>query len=74
MTKPMTMPNTKQVLARDRQAGVGLHITSLPGPYGIGEIGSHARQFIDSMREMELRVWQFLPIGPTTFGDSPYQS
>jgi 4-alpha-glucanotransferase len=56
-----------------RQAGVSLHITSLPGPYGIGEIGRHARAFIDRMRDMNLTVWQFLPTGPTAYGDSPYQ-
>jgi 4-alpha-glucanotransferase len=56
-----------------RQAGVCLHITSLPGPYGIGEIGEHARAFVDAMLAMQLSVWQFLPLGPTAFGDSPYQ-
>jgi len=56
-----------------RQAGVSLHITSLPGSYGIGEIGRHARAFIDRMRDMNLTVWQFLPTGPTAYGDSPYQ-
>ncbi len=56
-----------------RQAGVCLHITSLPGSYGIGELGQCARNFVDSMVEMQLSVWQFLPIGPTAYGDSPYQ-
>jgi len=56
-----------------RQAGVCMHITSLPGPYGIGEIGRHAREFIDRIRRMKLAVWQFLPTGPTVYGDSPYQ-
>lgn len=50
-----------------------MHITSLPGPYGIGEIGRHARDFIDKMSDMRLAVWQFLPTGPTAYGDSPYQ-
>lgn len=50
-----------------------LHLTSLPGRYGIGEIGSQARSFIDTLRRMELGVWQFLPLGPTAYGDSPYQ-
>ena len=57
-----------------RQAGVCLHIASLPGPYGIGEIGAPARAFVDTMRRMQLSVWQFLPLGPTAYGDSPYQS
>ena len=56
-----------------RQAGICLHIASLPGPYGIGEIGRHALAFIDRLCEMNLTVWQFLPTGPTAYGDSPYQ-
>jgi len=60
-------------LPPSRQAGVCLHVTSLPGSYGIGEIGEHARQFIDTLSEMNIGVWQFLPTGPTAYGDSPYQ-
>ncbi len=56
-----------------RRAGVCLHITSLAGDYGIGEIGAAAHAFVDSMAEMGLSVWQFLPLGPTAYGDSPYQ-
>jgi len=48
-------------------------MTSLPGRYGIGEIGAQALRFIDTMRKMQLGVWQFLPTGPTAYGDSPYQ-
>jgi len=55
------------------RAGVCLHVTSLPGRYGIGEIGDAAHEFIDAMARMNFRVWQFLPIGPTGYGDSPYQ-
>lgn len=62
----MTLPS-------DRQAGICLHITSLPGEYGVGEIGGNARKFIDVLRSMGMRVWQFLPIGPTAHGNSPYQ-
>lgn len=54
-------------------AGVCLHITSLPGNYGIGEIGAEAFNFIDKLVKMKLKVWQFLPTGPTGFGNSPYQ-
>lgn len=57
-----------------RQSGVLLHPTSLPGPYGIGEIGSQAIAFADTLKEMGQRVWQVLPLGPTCYGDSPYQS
>jgi 4-alpha-glucanotransferase len=62
-----------QVLLPQRRAGVSLHLSSLPGPYGIGEIGRNARDFVDTLRRMELSVWQFLPLGPTAYGDSPYQ-
>jgi 4-alpha-glucanotransferase len=65
--------DTEDGLLSGREAGVCLHITSLPGPYGIGEVGRSAREFIDRMRDMQLSVWQFLPTGPTAYGDSPYQ-
>lgn len=54
-------------------AGVGLHFSSLPSPHGIGDIGDAALSFIDDLEEMKMRVWQFLPTGPTAYGDSPYQ-
>jgi len=60
-------------LVSKRRAGVCLHITSLPGSFGIGELGAAAWAFVDRLRRMELSVWQFLPIGPTAYGDSPYQ-
>ena len=60
-------------MVSDRRAGVCLHITSLPGSFGIGELGAAAWAFVDNLRRMELSVWQFLPIGPTAYGDSPYQ-
>ena len=70
----MTRSPDATSVAGVRRAGVGLHIASLPSPYGIGEIGAPARAFVDKMRCMELSVWQFLPLGPTAYGDSPYQS
>ena len=63
-----------QAILSHRQAGVGLHISSLPGHHGIGEIGREAYRYIDFMRRSGLSVWQFLPLGPTGYGDSPYQS
>lgn len=63
-----------QAILPGRQAGVGLHLTSLPGQYGIGEIGQEACRYIDFMQRAGLSVWQFLPLGPTGYGDSPYQS
>ena len=56
-----------------RQAGVLMHITSLPGEHGIGDIGDSARAFVDALSDMDIGVWQFLPLGPTAYGDSPYQ-
>jgi len=61
------------ILQMGRRAGVGLHLTSLPGPYGIGDIAGAAKAFIDALQRMNLSVWQFLPLGPTAYGDSPYQ-
>lgn len=57
-----------------RESGILLHITSLPGPYGVGEMGPQARFFVDRLVEMKQSLWQVLPLGPTSFGDSPYQS
>lgn len=55
-----------------RTSGVLLHPTSLPGPYGIGSLGAHARAFVDFLSDSEQRFWQILPLGPTGFGNSPY--
>ncbi len=56
-----------------RASGVILHPTSLPGPYGIGDLGAEAYKFIDWLIEAGQSLWQVLPLGPTGFGDSPYQ-
>jgi len=65
--------NGSGVLPDHPRAGVCLHFSSLPGGYGIGDIGDQALAFIDQLAEMRVFVWQFLPIGPTAYGDSPYQ-
>ena len=57
-----------------RSCGVLMHITSLPSPYGIGTFGEQAEKFIDWLIEAGQEYWQVLPIGPTGYGDSPYQS
>jgi 4-alpha-glucanotransferase len=57
-----------------RASGVLLHITSLPSPYGIGDVGPTAVAWIDRLREAGQGWWQALPLGPTGYGDSPYQS
>jgi 4-alpha-glucanotransferase len=58
----------------ERASGVLLHPTSLPGPYGIGEIGPEAYRFADFLQATGQKIWQILPLGPTSYGDSPYQS
>lgn len=57
-----------------RQAGILMAITSLPSPWGVGTMGSAARNFLDFLVQAGQSCWQVLPIGPTGFGDSPYQS
>ncbi|MCO6449201.1 MAG: 4-alpha-glucanotransferase [Caldilineales bacterium] len=56
-----------------RVSGILLHPTSLPGPYGIGDLGKHAYAFVDWLAEAGQQLWQVLPLGPTGYGDSPYQ-
>src|SRR5579862_6558337 len=56
-----------------RSSGILLHPTSLPGPYGIGDLGPEAFCFADFLAEAGQTLWQVLPLGPTGFGDSPYQ-
>jgi 4-alpha-glucanotransferase len=57
-----------------RSAGLLLHPTSLPGPYGIGDLGPAARNWVDTLVRARQTWWQVLPLGPTGYGDSPYQS
>lgn len=57
-----------------RVAGILMPITSLPSPYGIGTIGKEAREFADFLSQAGQSIWQILPAGPTSYGDSPYQS
>jgi 4-alpha-glucanotransferase len=57
-----------------RSAGILLHPTSLPGQYGIGELGSQALRFAAYLQEAGIKIWQVLPLNPTGYGDSPYQS
>lgn len=57
-----------------RASGILTHISSLPSPYGIGTFGAAAFEFIDFMEQAGQRYWQILPLGPTSYGDSPYQS
>ena len=57
-----------------RASGILLHVTSLPSPYGIGDLGPTAVAWIDRLEDAGQRWWQALPLGPTGYGDSPYQS
>lgn len=57
-----------------RASGILLHPTSLPGRFGIGDLSKPAYDFIDFLKETGQRYWQILPLGPTGYGDSPYQS
>lgn len=56
-----------------RSSGILLHPTSLPGNYGIGDFGDNSYHFVDFLAESGQQLWQILPLGPTGFGDSPYQ-
>src|SRR5258706_15588970 len=55
-----------------RSSGILLHPTSLPGPYGIGDLGPEAYAFADFLTAAGQGLWQMLPLGPTGYGDSPY--
>ena len=57
----------------ERSSGVLLHPTSLPGEYGIGTLGKSAYKFVDFLKKSEQKLWQMFPLGPTGYGNSPYQ-
>jgi len=61
------------VVVRQRLSGVLLHPTSLPGPSGIGDLGREAHRFVEFLAGAGQGLWQVLPLGPTGYGDSPYQ-
>ncbi|MGH9903370.1 MAG: 4-alpha-glucanotransferase, partial [Pyrinomonadaceae bacterium] len=56
-----------------RSSGILLHPTSLPGGYGVGDLGDAAYDFVDFLAAGGQSLWQVLPLGPTGYGDSPYQ-
>ena len=58
----------------ERSSGILFHPTSLPGKYGIGTLGKEAYAFIDFLKKSNQKLWQIFPLGPTGYGDSPYQS
>ncbi len=57
-----------------RSSGVLLHPTSLPGPHGIGDFGPEAYRFVDFLHSAGQKLWQVLPLNPTGYADSPFQS
>ena len=57
-----------------RRSGILMHISSLPNDYGIGKLGKEAYAFVDFLEKAHQKCWQILPISPTSYGDSPYQS
>ncbi len=57
-----------------RSGGILLHPTSLPGRFGIGDLGRAAYQWLDFLHASGQSLWQVMPLGPTGYGDSPYQS
>jgi 4-alpha-glucanotransferase len=68
------VPNSPLPQLHARGAGVLLHITSLPGPFGSGDLGDSARRFIDFLASAAQSYWQTLPVGPTGYGNSPYSA
>ena len=67
------MPDPLYNWLTSRGAGVLLHPTSLPGDTGIGTLGRWARRFVDFLADTGMKYWQVCPLGPTGYGDSPYQ-
>ena len=57
-----------------RSSGILMPISSLPSPHGIGTLGAEARKFVDFLADAGQSWWQILPVSPTSYGDSPYQS
>lgn len=62
-----------QTSRQPRSSGILLHPTSLPGRFGVGDLGDEAFRFVEFLKEAGQRLWQVLPLGPTGYGDSPYQ-
>lgn len=76
MNAKLTTAETEPVIVKERArvSGILVHPTSFPSPYGIGDMGQGAYDFIDFLEKSGQHLWQILPLGPTGFGDSPYQS
>ncbi|MDR0540008.1 MAG: 4-alpha-glucanotransferase [Spirochaetaceae bacterium] len=70
----MKTQKTADALVEKREAGILLAVSSLPAPYGIGTFGKCAYEWVDFLKKAGQCYWQILPLGPTSWGDSPYQS
>ena len=57
-----------------RKSGILMHVSSLPGPWGIGTMGKSSYEFVDFLQSAGQSYWQILPLSPTGYGDSPYQA
>ena len=68
------MNKTQKKHTTERKAGILMPVSSLPSPYGIGSFGKGAYEFVDFLSETKNKYWQLLPLNPTSYGDSPYQS
>lgn len=64
----------ENLAVRPRYSGILVHPTSFPSPFGIGDLGQGAYDFIDFLYQSGQTLWQCLPLGPTGYGDSPYQA
>jgi len=67
-------PVRRGIMKRTRKSGILMPVASLPGQYGIGTFGKAGYEFVDMLAEAGQSYWQILPLGPTSYGDSPYQS
>lgn len=65
---------SKQVIIMDRSSGILMSMSALPSKYGIGSMGKCAYEFVDFLKTAGQKYWQLLPLGPTSYGDSPYSS
>lgn len=73
ITAPATIVPATSARSLPRSSGVLLHVTSLPGPHGIGDLGPAAHAWVDLLADAGQAWWQILPLGPTGYGNSPYQ-
>src|SRR5688500_3949668 len=67
------LTTVRHSMSSSRSSGILLHPTSLPGRWGTGDLGAAADTFVDFLHASGQRLWQVMPLGPTGYGDSPYQ-